>query len=512
MTMDHSANLQLGYAMMSMKQIIRLPDIQPHGDAHLQWTRFQKQATQNVHYSPTKHHIYQPLRLEKPSLFLSERHRTKPMLSKFLYGNNENPLSIGMSTSSSFRPINVDNTVESKTEVKHLDKNFTKPETTVAKTPDRFALSDTTLSAVDNFTVNQQQLKSDNDSIQPFSFLRTQSKFQNHCPQENLNNQFRSKNKISEFSRDIAEERFQTQTFEPKSKGCSKYQRTHNPRLINPNSVKYYSQLNPQNLDFDLPRTKQTFELSNTMTNFNQFYESSCPNANKFKTSNITSLPLHNGLELKNTENKILPGSFTQFQPQSHVETVGIEPLNPFGVQQTTCSKPLTDSIPIAPSISTFPPQGLPSAERKPEQQFPHSHQISSLLHPVSIESSKNPSFEINSLPWTSNTAPYWQNPIIKHSIKLPPLTIQTFNGNPLKYHEWINNFFCLVHNNTSIKDTHRITYLPNAVTGKAKDVIQAYSCDPAYYSTALNELMSCFGDPTIVVNVINQLEKLEIN
>ena len=340
-------------------------------------------------------------------------------------------------------------------------------------------------------STNQQQLKSDNNSIQPLSFVSTQNKFQNHFPQENLNNHFQSKNKISEFSRDIAEERFETQTFETKSMGCSKYQGAHNPRLIDPIFVKYYSQQNPQTLDFDLPRTKQTFELSNTMTNFNQFHESSCQNVNNFQTSNITSLPLHNGQELKNTESKILPGSFTQFQLQSQVETVGIEPLNPFGVQHTTCSKPLTDSIPISLSISTFPPQALPSAERKPEQQFPHSYQISSVLHPISIESSKNPSFEINSLPWNSNTAPYWQNPTSKHSIKLQPLTIQTFNDNPLKYHEWINSFYCLVHNNTSNTDTHRITYLQNAVIGKAKDVIQAYSCDPVYYSTALNELMS---------------------
>ena len=118
-----------------------------------------------------------PPRPEKPSMFLSECHRTKPMLSKFLNGNDENPLSIGMSTSSSFRPINIDNTVESKTDVKHSDKNFAKTETTVAKTPDRFNLSDTTLSAVDNFTVNQQQLKSDNNSIQPLSFVSTQNKF-----------------------------------------------------------------------------------------------------------------------------------------------------------------------------------------------------------------------------------------------------------------------------------------------------------------------------------------------
>ena len=49
---------------------------------------------------------------------------------------------------------------------------------------------------------------------------------------------------------------------------------------------------------------------------------------------------------------------------------------------------------------------------------------------------------------------------------------------------------------------------MQNSVTGKAKDVIQAYSCDPVYYSRALNELMSNFGDPTIVVNAFtNQLE-----
>ena len=166
---------------------------------------------------------------------------------------------------------------------------------------------------------------------------------------------------------------------------------------MNPSSVKYYSQENAQNLDFDPQQTKQPIELSNTMTNCNQFSENSCQNTNNFQTSNIFSLPLHNGQELKNTENKILPGNFTQFQPQSQVKTVGIEPLNPFGVQQTACSKTITESAPIAPSISTFPLQALPSVEQNPESQLR------------------------------------------------------------------------LVHNNTSITDTHRITYLQNAVTGKAK-------------------------------------------
>ena len=71
-----------------------------------------------------------------------------------------------------------------------------------------------------------------------------------------------------------------------------------------------------------------------------------------------------------------------------------------------------------------------------------------------------------------------------------------------------MNNFFSMVHNNTGITDTHRIAYLQNSVSGKAKQIIESYSCNPAYYETALNELMNHFGDPSVVVSAcINQLE-----
>ena len=99
------------------------------------------------------------------------------MLSKFSNGIIENPLTIEMSTASLFRQINIDNAVESKTEAKHSDIKLAKPETTVPKTPDRFALIDTTFPAVDHFTVNHQQLKADNDSIHPLSFASTQNNF-----------------------------------------------------------------------------------------------------------------------------------------------------------------------------------------------------------------------------------------------------------------------------------------------------------------------------------------------
>ena len=70
-----------------------------------------------------------------------------------------------------------------------------------------------------------------------------------------------------------------------------------------------------------------------------------------------------------------------------------------------------------------------------------------------------------------------------------------------------------MIRNNTSITDTHRITYLQNSVSGKTKDLIHAYSCDPSYYQTALNELIRHFGDRDIVVNAfINQLKNWQMN
>ena len=64
-----------------------------------------------------------------------------------------------MSTTNICRPSKNDITADSKTEAKHSVKNLVKTETTVAKTPNRYALTDTTIFAVEHFTVSQQQFK-----------------------------------------------------------------------------------------------------------------------------------------------------------------------------------------------------------------------------------------------------------------------------------------------------------------------------------------------------------------
>ena len=139
------------------------------------------------------------------------------------------------------------------------------------------------------------------------------------------------------------------------------------------------------------------------------------------------------------------------------------------------------------------------------QNQFCHPNNEPSNLIVINLQASAS-NVNFNPVKQLTNFA-------YKHSIKLPPLKLQNFNGDPLHFHEWINNFKSMIHHNASVTDTHRITYLQNSVSGKNEDLIHAYSCDPSYYQTALNELINHFGDRTIVVNAfINQLENWQVN
>ena len=93
-----------------------------------------------------------------------------------------------------------------------------------------------------------------------------------------------------------------------------------------------------------------------------------------------------------------------------------------------------------------------------------------------------------------------------KTTVKLPPIQIPSFDGNPLAFHDWLNMFKATVDSNTTISDTHRITHLQNAVTGKAKELIKGYSCNPVFYKPALEHLKSLFGH-TFIVAYIRKLE-----
>ena len=204
------------------------------------------------------------------------------MLSKFLNCNNENPLSMGMSTASLFRPINIDNTLESKTEVKHSDKNFAKPVTTVAS---QQKLSMVLLSVIQRYLlliILQSTSSSLKQTMIQSSRLVLQArkiKFKTIFLGKTLLINFSQKTCYLNFLEISPRNGFRRKRLNQRAWVVPNTKGTHNSRLMNPSSVKYYSQENAQNLDFDPQQTKQPIELSNTMTNFNQFSENSYQNA-----------------------------------------------------------------------------------------------------------------------------------------------------------------------------------------------------------------------------------------
>ena len=119
---------------------------------------------------------------------------------------------------------------------------------------------------------------------------------------------------------------------------------------------------------------------------------------------------------------------------------------NPFRNNQTAIHPPIAQHI-SQPNVSG-------NSKQIPNWSYPGKQ----LFQPRTEIQTETITFENNFNLQTTN----------KISIKLPPITESKFNGNPLKYHEWINNCFNLVQNTTSLTDTHRITYLQNSVIGKA--------------------------------------------
>ena len=214
-----------------------------------------------------------------------------------------------------------------------------------------------------------------------------------------------------------------------------------------------------------------------------------------------------------NTEDQIAGSSqsWQNFQQQQllgnhfvrHVIANNIEP-NLF-VQQYR-----TKTINDCHSASVNQLQGLPNSEKKYTEHLQSNHRPPAI---TTYNNSNNYQNEFSQLPdptvpmFNDNSNPnpshfpqlsqclpqpvpenlgkhYINNNVVsnKQAIKLLPLSLPHFNDNPLRYHEWINNFFSMVHNNTCITDTHRITYLRNSVSEKAKQIIESYSCNPACY------------------------------
>ena len=153
-----------------------------------------------------------------------------------------------------------------------------------------------------------------------------------------------------------------------------------------------------------------------------------------------------------------------------------------------TTNDPVFTESPF-PNPQPFPPSSINSTTSHPVRTNAISTTIDDSSRPIA--STYTPALQPSTYIPTHTQPP---------AIKLPPLQLPMFDGDPLQYHDWINTFKATVHSNMSITDTHRITYLQRSVSGPAKDLIKGCSYNPTFYAAALADIEKRFGDADYIV------------
>ena len=143
------------------------------------------------------------------------------------------------------------------------------------------------------------------------------------------------------------------------------------------------------------------------------------------------------------------------------------------------CTNPVQVSAPVNPSVVVEQPTSVPSAVQS--SNFPGSA-------PVTIS-------DLAQLLTISRRDP------------LPPeWKLESYDGNPLQWHEWFGQFRSAVDSAPLSADV-KLTYLKSLVTGKAKTAIANFAYCGSMYQEALRTLERKFGQPQAVVGAY--LEKL---
>ena len=90
----------------------------------------------------------------------------------------------------------------------------------------------------------------------------------------------------------------------------------------------------------------------------------------------------------------------------------------------------------------------------------------------------------------------------------LPKLNLDTFDGNPINWSDWISMFRSII-DDADISCNAKMQHLQNVVIGRAKDAIAGYGYSGELYTEALQKLESRFGKSHIVVKAhLNRLQK----
>ena len=142
------------------------------------------------------------------------------------------------------------------------------------------------------------------------------------------------------------------------------------------------------------------------------------------------------------------------------------------------CTNPVQVSAPGNPSVVVEQPTSVPSAVQSSNFTGSAPVTISDLAQLLTI-SRKDP---------------------------LPKWKLESYDGNPLQWHEWFGQFRSAVDSAPLSADV-KLTYLKTLVTGKAKTAIANFAYCGSMYQEALRTLERKFGQPQAVIGAY--LEKL---
>ncbi|XP_049882518.1 uncharacterized protein LOC126378330 [Pectinophora gossypiella] len=87
------------------------------------------------------------------------------------------------------------------------------------------------------------------------------------------------------------------------------------------------------------------------------------------------------------------------------------------------------------------------------------------------------------------------------NTVKLPPLKIPSFNGDPNKWLEFRDMYLSLIHNNDTIDDISKFHYLKSYLEGSAKAVINSVCISSSNYNIAWSLLCDRYDNKRLLIN-----------
>lgn len=90
----------------------------------------------------------------------------------------------------------------------------------------------------------------------------------------------------------------------------------------------------------------------------------------------------------------------------------------------------------------------------------------------------------------------------LETSKDIPDVKLSKFDGNPLKYVEFLETFKIHVHNKCHLTDDMRMVQMKTHVAGEAEKGISGLGCGGIMYATALKTLQEQFGQKSVIAGL----------